>query len=125
MATDCSKVKGLDNVMKKSVLKEPITVYHGMGETEGAMFGNKGIGSSFSNDSFLSTSTNKDTGENYAAYSGGKSRVLVIDLPAGSHGFAYGDKGYESEVLLPRGSNFTITSIDDSGSTEYIHVTPS
>lgn len=110
--------------MKKSVLKDPITVYHGMGETECKLFGDKGVGSTFSTTPYLSTSQKEYTAAGFVCGYEKKRRMLVIDLPAGSNGFAFGDGMYESEVLLPRNSNFKITKIDSTGPIEYIHVTP-
>jgi len=122
---DCKKVKALDNAMKKSVLKSPLTVYHGMGDKEGEMFGDKGAGSTFTNSAFMSTSTRKTIASNFSRSEKSKRRILVIDLPAGSNAIAYGDTKYESEVLLPRNSSFTITRTRIAGDIEYIYASPS
>lgn len=117
---DCSGVSKMDKIIADSKIVGGATVYHGMGETEAALFDGVDVGSEFKNSAFYSTTLDSGIATKFS--DGGK--VLVIDLPHGANGFYYGDTKYESEVILPRNQKYSVNKIEDKDGKKFYHVSP-
>lgn len=137
------QIKGIDSAMKKATIKDPITVYRGVGKdylgvdwTDEQSIKSR-IGGMITDDSFMSTSLSEEVATIYKRTGG---PVFEIDVPSGTRG-AYidsvvstpekliefaeeGDPG-NIEYLLDRGYSLCITGytkkVDQYGK-EYFYV---
>lgn len=137
------QIKGIDSAMKKATIKDPITVYRGVGKdylgvdwTDEQSIKSR-IGGMITDDSFMSTSLSEEVATVYKRTGG---PVFEIDVPSGTRG-AYidsvvstpeeliefaeeGDPG-NIEYLLDRGYSLCITGytkkVDQYGK-EYFYV---
>lgn len=115
-------IKRLDSAIKKSELKEQ-TVYRGVRlSPELQEVFTRSVGTVISDPAFVSTTRDGKQAEAFAGtgqWGGGKkpAAVMEIRVPKGARG-AYiapmSANSYEEEVLLPRGSKFTIQSVTSS-----------
>lgn len=137
------QIKGIDSAMKKATIKDPITVYRGVGKdylgvdwTDEQSIKSR-IGGMITDDSFMSTSLSEEVATVYKRTGG---PVFEIDVPSGTRG-AYidsvvstpekliefaeeGDPG-NIEYLLDRGYSLCITGytkkVDQYGK-EYFYI---
>lgn len=116
---DSKDVKLVDEAFSKASTTEAIEVYRGVGATEQDTFANLQVGSSFEDKGFVSTSTDKDTADNFSR--GDNPTILHIQVPAGSKAISvdslsvFKKGGYatrsENEILLNRGGSYKVVSI--------------
>jgi hypothetical protein len=110
-----SKIKHLDEAIKGTTLKEDRTVWRGINrEAAKSMFGDQlKTGMVVSDKGFVSTSTEKGFARNWK---GSQGVLLEIQVPKGAsaldvHKISASGK-QEAEILLPRGSQFKVESVD-------------
>jgi SPP1 gp7 family putative phage head morphogenesis protein len=105
---ETERVKLMDDILKKSKIDRDVVVYHGSGRSEAKAYISVNPGDTINIDSFYSTSLKESKADNN--FNEGKT-LLKITVKSGSNGFYFGDPNFESEVLLPRGSNIKVTDI--------------
>lgn len=137
------QIKGIDSAMKKATIKEPITVYRGVGKdylgidwTDEQSIKIR-IGGMITDDSFMSTSLSEEVATVYKRTGG---PVFEIDVPSGTRGayidsvvstpeelIEYAEEGDPGniEYLLDRGYSLCITGytkkVDQYGK-EYFYI---
>ncbi len=137
------QIKGIDSAMKKATIKDPITVYRGVGKdylgvdwTDEQSIKSR-IGGTITDDSFMSTSLSEEVATVYKRTGG---PVFEIDVPSGTHGayidsvvstpeklIEYAEEGDPGniEYLLDRGYSLCITGytkkVDQYGK-EYFYI---
>lgn len=137
------QIKGIDSAMKKATIKDPITVYRGVGKDYlGVDWTNEQsiksrIGGMITDDSFMSTSLSEEVATVYKRTGG---PVFEIDVPSGTRGayidsvvstpeelIEYAEEGDPGniEYLLDRGYSLCITGytkkVDQYGK-EYFYI---
>ena len=137
------QIKGIDSAMKKATIKDPITVYRGVGKdylgvdwTDEQSIKSR-IGGMITDDSFMSTSLSEEVATVYKRTGG---PVFEIDVPSGTRGayidsvvstpeklIEYAEEGDPGniEYLLDRGYSLCITGytkkVDQYGK-EYFYI---
>lgn len=118
-AADRKEMKLVDEAFSKAKTTEPMEVYRGIGPSDSDMFANLKLGDSFQDKGFVSTSTDKDTADNFSR--GDTPTMLQINVPKGSKAISVDSmsvfkkggmaKRSENEILLNRGGSFKVLSI--------------
>ena len=107
-------IKALDSAIGKSPAKEDMELHRGMSaHATGEMFGKGGpqVGMIVKDNGFVSTSRDRQT---IAEFEGSGGTHITVDVKAGSKAFDAGrfsNAPEEKEVILPRGSQFVVTSV--------------
>ena len=104
------RVAALDVVTRVGLREPPpADVYRGVASNEFTSYVDKlGVGQTFTDSGFVSTSTSYATASSFGGSSGGT--VMKIKTRQGLSIKAWSSHASENEVLLPRGSRFKITS---------------
>jgi hypothetical protein len=118
-AADRKDMKLVDEAFSKAKTTEPLEVYRGIGPSDSDMFANLKAGDSFQDKGFVSTSTDKDTADNFSR--GDTPTMMQINVPKGSKAISVDSmsvfqkgghaKRSENEILLNRGGSFKVLSI--------------
>lgn len=117
--SDQKEVKLIDQAFSRASTTEDIQVYRGVGPTDMDKFANLKPGDSYTDDAYLSTSTNLSTADNFSR--GDTPTILNIQVPKGSKAISVDSlsqfkKGghmvrSEEEILLNRGGKYKVVSI--------------
>lgn len=112
-------IAGIDSAMAKSSVSEDMTVYRGVRESTFEQNNLLGLkpGDTFTDKGFMSTTLNQYTAQGAAR---DKGAVFEINVPAETHGiylddFNNGNNNHEREILLDRGQQMRINSVDHNG----------
>jgi len=118
-AEDRKEMKLVDEAFSKAKTTEPLEVYRGIGPSDADMFANLKVGEIFQDKGFVSTSTDKDTADNFSR--GETPTMMQIQVPKGSKAISVDSmsvfqkgghaKRSENEILLNRGGSFKVLSI--------------
>jgi predicted ABC-type ATPase len=99
------RINEMDSVLSRASLPETVAAYRGFG-SQASIVANLKPGESFIDNGFVSTTLHSQ----YAAARFGGDRVLArVIIPKGAHA-AYLVGGNEAEILLKRGTTFTMVS---------------
>jgi hypothetical protein len=118
-AADRKEMKLVDEAFSKAKTTEPLEVYRGIGPMDADKFAGLKVGDTFEDKGFVSTSTDKDTAENFSR--GDTPTMMHVQVPKGSKAISvdsmsvFKKGGYatrsENEILLNRGGKFKVLSI--------------
>lgn len=112
---DRAEIGRLDRAISKGVLKENILAYRGLDVSK--LLGEAGslrdlVGKRIEDDGFVSVSASHQVAKRFADRSYGKPALVKVLLPSGTRA-AFADLAkvkyqHEAELILPRGSSFTV-----------------
>jgi len=118
-AADRKEMKLVEQAFDKAKTTEPLEVYRGVGATEMDMFKDLKVGESFEDRGYGSTSTDKDTADNFSR--GDNPTILKIQVPKGSKAISVDSlsvfkKGghatrSENEILLNKDAKYKVVDI--------------
>ena len=107
-------IKALDSAIEKSPIKGDMELHRGMSaHATGEMFGKSGpqVGMVVKDNGFVSTSRDRQI---VAEFEGAGGTHITVDAKAGQKALEaqrFSNAPEEHEVILPRGSQFTVTSV--------------
>ena len=118
-AADRKEMKLVDEAFSKAKTTEPMEVYRGIGPMDADRFAGLKVGDTFEDKAFVSTSTDKDTADNFSR--GDNPTIMHIQVPKGSKAISVDSMSVfrkgghatrsENEILLNRGGTFKVLSI--------------
>lgn len=116
---DRAEMKLVEEAFSKARTTEPLEVYRGIGPSDQDMFAGLKVGDSFQDKGYTSTSTDKDTADNFSR--GDNPTIMQIQVPKGSKAISVDSMSVfkkgghavrsENEILLNRGGSFKVVSI--------------